>query len=172
MPVTRQVAWYVDAALGYSRNWGSLSGTIAFPGVLRTAQGNPMANQFLGSVEAGVAVRLDPRLALTPFARFDVTTATQSGFSESGGGAIGLNAVAQTTTGVRSIIGLQVSGTMVVAEATSLWLAARAGWAHDYADLSGIRLPRFLGKPDTSFTVVGPKPRRTVMRRRWARAPI
>ena len=46
-------AWYVDAAAGYSYNWGTLSRTIAFPGVLRTAQGNPTANQFLGSVEAG-----------------------------------------------------------------------------------------------------------------------
>ena len=30
-------AWYVDAAAGYSYNWGTLSRTIAFPGVLRTS---------------------------------------------------------------------------------------------------------------------------------------
>lgn len=67
---------------------------------------------------------------------------------------------AQTTTGVRGILGLQLSGTAVLADALSLWLAARAGWAHDYADLSGSFTANFLGKPDTSFTVLGPTPDR------------
>src|SRR5262245_58725797 len=86
--------WYVDAAAGYAYNWGSLSRTIAFPGILRTAQGNPTANQFLGSAESGVAVPIHPRLAFTPFGRLEVTTATQNSFSESGAGAMGLNAAA------------------------------------------------------------------------------
>src|SRR5258708_19047078 len=43
--------WYVDGALGYAHYWGNLSRAIAFPGILRTAQGNPTANQFLGSAE-------------------------------------------------------------------------------------------------------------------------
>ena len=152
--------WYVDAALGYAYNWGSLSRTIAFPGIFRTAQGNPTANQFLGSVESGLAVPLDRRLALTPFGRLEVTNATQNGFSESGAGAIGLNGIAQTTTGVRSIVGLQLSGPLSIAESQNLWLALRLGWAHDYADLSGTLTANFLGKPDTSFTVVGPTPDR------------
>jgi outer membrane autotransporter protein len=152
--------WYVDAALGYAYNWGTLSRTIAFPGIFSTAQGNPTANQFLGSVESGMAVPLTPRLALTPFGRLEVTTATQNGFSESGAGGIGLNAAAQTTTGVRSIIGLQLSGSTSITEQQDLWLTLRLGWAHDYADLSGTLTANFLGKPDTSFTVVGPTPDR------------
>jgi outer membrane autotransporter protein len=160
MPAIRPAPGYVDAALGYAYNWGSLSRTIAFPGIFRTAQGNPTANQFLGSVESGLAVPLDRRLALTPFGRLEVTSATQNGFSESGAGAIGLNAVAQTTTGVRSILGLQLSGPLSIAESQNLWLALRLGWAHDYADLSGTLTANFLGKPDTSFTVVGPTPDR------------
>ncbi len=152
--------WYVDAALGYAYNWGALARTIAFPGIFRTAQGNPTANQFLGSVEAGLAMALNRRLAVTPFGRLDVTSAGQNGFSESGAGAIGLNAAAQTTTGVRSILGLQLSGPLPLAEAHNLWLALRLGWAHDYADLSGTLTANFLGKPDTSFTVVGPTPDR------------
>ena len=153
-------AWYVDAALGYAYNWSSLSRTIVFPGVFRTAQGNPSANQFLGSIESGLAVPLNTRLALTPFGRFEVTSSTQNGFAETGGGAISLNAATQTTTGVRSIIGLQFSGTTSVAPSQDLGLAVRVGWAHDYADLSGSLTANFLGKPDTSFTVVGPTPDR------------
>lgn len=153
-------AWYIDAAAGYSYNWGALSRTIAFPGVLRTAQGNPTAHQFLGSIESGLALPINPRLAVTPFGRLDVTTAAQNGFSETGAGAIGLNVSSQTTTGVRSILGLQLSGTAILADALSLWLAARAGWAHDYADLSGSLTANFLGKPDTSFTTLGPTPDR------------
>lgn len=156
--------WYVEAALGYAYNWASMSRTIAFPGVLRRAQGNPIANQFLGSVESGVAVPLNPRLAVTPFGRLDVTSAAQNGFSESGAGAAGLNAAPQTTTGVRSIIGVQLAGTTAIGEALHLWVAARAGWAHDYADLSGTLTANFLGKPDTSFTVVGPTPDRNAAR--------
>jgi outer membrane autotransporter protein len=153
-------AWYVDAAVGYAYNWSSLTRTVVFPGVFRTAQGNPSANQFLGSVESGVAFSLDPRLALTPFGRFEVTASTQNGFAESGAGAIGLNAAAQTTTGVRTILGLQLSSSVSAIERQDLWLAVRAGWAHDYADLSGSLTANFLGKPDTSFTVIGPTPDR------------
>ena len=61
---------------------------------------------------------------------------------------------------MRSVVGLQFSGTMAIDEALGLWLAARAGWAHDYADLSGSVTANFLGKPDTSFTVIGPMPDR------------
>jgi outer membrane autotransporter protein len=153
-------AWYVDAAAGYAYNWGALSRTIAFTGVLRSASGNPTANQFLGSIESGLAMPLNPRLAVSPFGRLEVTAAGQNAFSESGAGAIGLNVSSQATTGVRSIVGLQLSGTTVIDQALSLWLAARAGWAHDYADLSAVLTANFLGKPDTSFTVVGPTPDR------------
>ena len=153
-------AWYVDAALGYAYNWSSLTRSIIFPGVFRTAQGNPAANQFLGSIESGLAVPLNNRVALTPFGRFEVTSSTQNGFAETGGGAISLNTATQTTTGVRSIIGLQLSGTTAIAPSQDLGLAVRVGWAHDYADLSGSLTANFLGKPDTSFTVVGPTPDR------------
>jgi uncharacterized protein with beta-barrel porin domain len=152
--------WYVDAAAGYAYNWSSLSRTIVFPGVFRVAQGNPAANQFLGSIEGSHGFALGRQMALTPFGRFEVTAATQNGFAETGAGAISLNAAAQTTTSVRSIIGLQVSGSVSALRPQDLWLAARAGWAHDYADVSGTLSASFLGKPDTSFTVVGPSPDR------------
>jgi outer membrane autotransporter protein len=153
-------AWYVDGALGYAHYWGNLSRTIAFPGILRTAQGNPTANQFLGSVESGLGFSMNPRLTLTPFARVEVTAATQNAFTETGAGAINLNAAAQNTTGVRSILGMQFSGSVAIAEAQDLWLVLRLGWAHDYADLSGKLTANFVGKPDTSFTVLGPTPDR------------
>jgi outer membrane autotransporter protein len=153
-------AWYVDGALGYAYNWGSLSRTVAFPGLFRTAQGNPTANQFLGSLESGLEFPLNPRLALTPFVRVEVTAATQNAFTESGAGAINLSAAAQNTTGVRSIVGLELSGSVAVAEAQRLWLAVRVGWAHDYADLTGTLTANFVGKPDTAFTVFGPAPDR------------
>jgi outer membrane autotransporter protein len=153
-------AWYVDAAVGYAYNWGSLSRTIVFPGVFRTAQGNPLADQFLGSLEAGHAFALGPQVALTPFGRFELTASTQNGFAENGAGAISLNAAAQGTTSVRTIVGAQLSGSVSAVAAQDLWLAVRAGWAHDYADVSGALTANFLGKPDTSFTVIGPTPDR------------
>ena len=84
----------------------------------------------------------------------------QGSFSESGAGAIGLNVNAQTTTGVRSILGIELAGTVPLTEDQPLRLALRLGWAHDYADLTGSVTANFLGKPDTNFTVVGPTPDR------------
>lgn len=152
--------WYVDAAAGYAYNWGSLTRTIAFPGISRTAQGNPTASQFIGSAETGIAFNVSPRLALTPFARVEVTAASQNPFTETGAGAISLNAAAQNTTGVRSIIGMELSGSMALSSTQSLSMALRLGWAHDYADLSGALNANFVGKPDTSFVVYGPTPDR------------
>jgi outer membrane autotransporter protein len=152
--------WYVDAAAGYAYNWGGLTRTIVFPGILRTAQGNPTANQFIGSAESGLAFTVTPSLALTPFGRIEVTAASQNAFTETGAGAISLNATAQNTTGVRSILGMEFSGTVEITKAQSLSMALRLGWAHEYADLSGALNANFVGKPDTSFVVYGPTPDR------------
>ncbi len=152
--------WYVDGAVGYAHYWGNLSRTIAFPELLRTAQGAPTANQFLGSIESGFGFSLNPRLALTPFARLEVTAATQNAFTETGAGAINLSAASQNTTGVRSVLGVELSGSVAIAESRILQLAVRAGWAHDYADVTGTLTANFVGKPDTSFTVYGPTPDR------------
>ena len=152
--------WYVDAAAGYAYNWGNLTRTIAFPGIFRTAQGNPTANQFIGSIESGLAFSVTPRLALTFFARVEVTSASQNPFTETGVGAISLSATAQNTTGVRSIFGVEFSGSVAITKTQPLSMALRLGWAHDYADLSGALNASFVGKPDTSFIVYGPTPDR------------
>ncbi|HSI01947.1 MAG TPA: autotransporter outer membrane beta-barrel domain-containing protein [Reyranella sp.] len=152
--------WYADGTLGYAYNTSSLSRSIAIPGFLRTAQGHPIAHQILGSLEVGRTVATVGRAALTPFARAEIVTTFQSSFSESGAGAIGLTANAQTTTGVRSILGLELAGIIALSEQQPLRLALRLGWAHDYADLSGTMTANFLGKPDTTFTVFGPTPDR------------
>ena len=152
--------WYVDAAVGYAYNWGSLTRTIAFPGIFRTAQGSPTANQFIASAESGLGLTVNPRLALTPFVRLEVSASGQNAFTETGAGAISLNAQAQATTGVRSVLGFEVAGSVAVAERQDLSLALRLGWAHDYADVSGALTASFVGKPDTSFTVNGPAPSR------------
>jgi outer membrane autotransporter protein len=130
---------------------------------VRTAQGNPTAHQILGSLEAGAAVATLGRATLTPFGRVEIVTTLQNAFSESGANAIGLNGDAQTTTGVRGILGIELAGRVSLTERQPLGLALRLGWAHDYADLSGALTASFLGKPDTKFTVVGPMPDRDAL---------
>lgn len=152
--------WYADGTLGYAYNASSLSRSIAIPGFARTAQGNPVAHQILGSLEAGGAVASFGRIGVMPFARVEVVSTFQGSFSESGAGAIGLNVNAQTTTGVRSILGVELAGIVALTEQQPLRLALRLGWAHDYADLTGAVTANVLGKPDTNFTVVGPTPDR------------
>ncbi len=153
-------SWYADGVVGYAYNTSSLSRSITLPGFVRTAQGNPIAHQIMGSLEAGVAAASAGRLTFAPFARAELVSTMQGAFSESGAGAIGLNAQAQTTTGVRSIVGVEMSGSVPLAERQPLRVALRLGWAHDYADLTGALTANFLGKPDTTFTVIGPMPDR------------
>jgi outer membrane autotransporter protein len=86
--------------------------------------------------------------------------AGQNSFTETGAGAISLTGTTQNTTGVRSIIGMEFSGSVSLADRQDLSMALRVGWAHDYADLSGALTASFVGKPDTSLTVYGPMPDR------------
>jgi Autotransporter beta-domain. len=62
---------------------GAISaGSIAFPGVARTASGSPGANEFLSNLETGYHFHLDDRTALTPFAAMQGIVIAQGAFTE------------------------------------------------------------------------------------------
>ena len=146
---------YFDGALGYSYDSARVSRTIAFPGVWGVAYGNPTDNVFLSRVESGYRAPVNNRTTLTPFASFQGIVAGQNSFGESGAEAAGLNVRGVTDASAQSILGGEVSYDLPVGFAVPLSLAARAGWAHDFADVNRGITAGLQGTPDASFTVNG-----------------
>lgn len=132
-----------------------MSRTIAFPGVWGVAYGNPTDNVFLSRVESGYRAPVNNRTTLTPFASFQGIVAGQNSFGESGAEAAGLNVRGVTDASAQSILGGEVSYDLPVGFAVPLSLAARAGWAHDFADVNRGITAGLQGTPDASFTVNG-----------------
>ena len=147
--------WYADGALGYSYNSAGVTRGIDFPGVSRVAFGNLTDNAFLSRAEAGYRIRLDDRTAATPFASFQGIVAGQNGFTEDGAGAAGLNVKGVTDASALSILGGEVSYDLPIGLAVPLGISARAGWAHDFADVSRGIAANLQGTPDAGFTVNG-----------------
>lgn len=156
-------AFYFDALAGYGYNDNQMTRQIILSGLQpRTAQGRTVANQFLGQVEAGYRIGLYAPAAasLTPFARFQGTTVSQAGFSESGAGSLNLNVAAQTTGSARSVLGAEFAGAFGAEGREKLALQLRLGWAHEYADTSRPVTANFAGAPGSNFTVFGAAPQR------------
>ncbi len=152
--------WYIDGALGYSYNSAGVNRSIDFPGVTRAAFANPVANAFLSRAETGYHFLLDDRTTATPFASFQGIVAGQSSFAEGGAGAVNLNVNGHNAALALSILGAELGYDLPVGLAVPLGFSARAGWAHDFADVNRSITATLQGTPDASFTVNGaPWPR-------------
>jgi outer membrane autotransporter protein len=156
-----QAALYVDALAGYAHFDNRLQRQISFPGVQRTANGNTQANQAFGQVEAGYKLPTGiANTSVTPFARLQLSTTTQDGFSEWGASSIDLAVTAQTTTSARGVLGVDLAGSFDIGETHTLDLNLRLGWSHEYADTSRPMTAAFAGAPGNPFTVYGATPSR------------
>ncbi len=147
--------WYADGALGYSYNSAGVTRGIDFPGVSRVAYGNLVDNAFLSRAEAGYRIRLNGRTTATPFASFQGIVAGQNGFTEGGAGAAALDVKGVTDASAQSVLGGEVAYDLPVGFAAPLNISARAGWAHDFADVSRGITANLQGTPDGGFTVSG-----------------
>jgi outer membrane autotransporter protein len=131
---------------------------IIIPGMAyRTAQGYTTANQLFGQVEAGYRLDVAPRFGgfVTPFARLQGSTSTQNGFSETGADSLNLTIAQQTTNSLRSVLGAQLGAAIDAGWQGKLNVYLRAGWSHEYADLSRPVTSAFAGAPALTFTTQG-----------------
>ncbi len=156
-----QSAFYLDGMAGYGYNDNQMTRQIVLTNLAaRTAQGRTGANQFLAQVEAGYRIGIyEPAaLSITPFARFQGTTNSQNGFTESGAGALNLAVAAQTTGSARSVLGAEFAGAFGPEGREKLALQMRLGWAHEYANTARPVTAAFAGAPGANFTVFGAAP--------------
>jgi len=149
---------YLDALAGYAHADNRMSRPLIIPGLpYRVAQGYTTANQFFGQFEAGYRVDVAPRFGgfVTPFARLQGSTSTQNGFSESGADSLNLTVAQQTTNSLRTVVGAQVGAAIDAGWHGKLNLVFRAGWSHEYADLTRPVTSAFAGAPALTFTTQG-----------------
>jgi outer membrane autotransporter protein len=152
--------WYLDGALGYAYGGAQVSRSIVFPGQARAASGQPDANMFLGSIEAGYPLALDPATRVTPLAGLQAVTASRRTFTESRAGAIDLRVSGATVASVRGMLGVQLDHAVQVGLEKPLGLSLRAAWSLEFADAARTAAVGFTGTPDAGFTVHGaPAPR-------------
>jgi outer membrane autotransporter protein len=149
------VQWYADATVGYAYSHGALERSVVFPGVSRTAQGSPNANEFLSTVETGYRLSVGEHTAVTPFATFQGIVIGQNAFGESGAGAIDLHIGSQTSASAGSVLGAELSHRLDIGSKWPLLMTLRAGWGHDFADTGRSINASFEGARGPAFTVNG-----------------
>lgn len=154
--------FYADALVGYANANNRMQRVIALPGnPTALANGNTSANQGLGQIEAGYkfGLGMGVNTSISPFARLQVGSSNQAGFTEYGGGVFNLAVASQTTTSVRSTLGVDLAGSFAVG-GTLLDLGLRLGWLHEYADTARPMTAAFAAAPASQFTVFGATPQR------------
>jgi outer membrane autotransporter protein len=150
--------FYTDLLAGYAHSDNTMQRQISIPGLAtRTARGQASANQVFGQVESGYRVELggDGGAFVTPFARLQGSTTSQSGFTESGADSLDLNVAPQTANSLRSVLGAQLGNGFDVGWRDRLALILRLGWSHDFADTSRPVNASFVGAPAQPFVVTG-----------------
>jgi fibronectin-binding autotransporter adhesin len=158
-----QSGFYVDALAGYAYYNNQVHRQIMIPGLdQRTATGSTGANQVLGQIEGGYKfdVYAPAAATITPFGRFQITSVTQNGFTESGAQSIDLNVFQQTTNSQRTTIGADLAGAIGIGDDRKLNLDFRLGWMHEFADTSRPLTAAFAGGLGNAFTVFAASPAR------------
>jgi subtilase-type serine protease len=113
-----------------------------------------------GRLEAAYEVAKVSRVAFSPFAAFEAQSMRSPGFVEqdafAGGAAVGgLTVRGQTGATTRSILGLDVRGSLDIGQLTMQGFV-RAGWGH-YFDQATSSTAFLTGIPGSDFTVTGSK---------------
>ncbi|MCF3934377.1 autotransporter outer membrane beta-barrel domain-containing protein [Acuticoccus sp. M5D2P5] len=147
-------AAYFDWAAGYAHGNADVTRNIAFPGVVRTATGEPQSNAFLLSLEAGYGFALGGASRVTPFAGFETILVRQNGFAERGAGAIDLLVDGQSSATASGLLGAAIAHRFRAGPA-AIDVMLRAGWRHDFADTERTVTANFAGLPGAPFTVAG-----------------
>lgn len=149
---------YLDALAGYAHSDNRMNRPIVIAGLpYRAAQGYTTANQFFGQLETGYKIDVVRRIGgfVTPFVRLQGSTSTQNGFTETGADSLNLAVAQQTTNSLRTVLGAQLGAAIDAGWQSKLNVLFRAGWSHEYADLSRPVTASFAGAPALSFTTQG-----------------
>ena len=139
------------------------SASINTPGLpTGITNGSASANQFIGQIETGYRIGLDfpARTSVSPFGRLQIGASNQAGFTECGTSLYNLTVASQTTTSVRSTLGVDLAAGFDLGGGPPLDLGLRLGWMHEYADTGRPMTAAFAAAPGGQFTAFGATPQR------------
>ncbi|HEY4166690.1 MAG TPA: autotransporter domain-containing protein [Reyranella sp.] len=154
---------YVDAALAYGYNTFNTTRAINTGAMSEVATGAFDGQQYGGRVEGGWRFAIDQN-TLTPFAGMTVQALNQSGYSETSRdvttgnqGLLGVTVQGQTTTSVRSVLGLQFETAIGAVDSAVLKPRLRLGWGHEFNTNRSATVALSL-LPGAPFQVTGAQP--------------
>lgn len=156
-------AFYVNAAMSYSRFEGTTTRSITGIGTPETAKSSTVSSQLAGRVEVGRPFEIGKagvsQVGLTPFAalqpaQFWQPATTETSTTGTGGpGVFALAYQAQSTTSLPMFLGAQIDAqTEVNALPLKAWL--RVAWVHEFMPNRQVTAG-FVNLPGSLFTVDG-----------------
>jgi outer membrane autotransporter protein len=154
---------YIDAALAYGYNSFNTTRSINTGAISEVAYGTFDGHQYGGRIEGGWRFAIDQH-ALTPFAGLTLQALSQSGYGETSQNTatgapsvLGVTVQGQTTTSVRSVLGLQFDTTIGASDSVVLKPRLRLGWAHEFNTNRSATVALSL-LPGAPFQVTGAQP--------------
>ncbi len=154
---------YVDAALAYGYNNFNTTRAINTGAMSEVAYGAFDGHQYGGRVEGGWRFAIDQH-TVTPFAGLTVQALSQSGYSETSRdtttgnpGLLGVTVQGQTTTSVRSVLGLQFETAIGAVDSAVVKPRLRLGWGHEFNTNRSATVALSL-LPGAPFQVTGTQP--------------
>lgn len=153
----RMGAAYLSGGLAYGWQRVTTDRTVTVSGTDRL-EASFNAQTFAARLEGGYRFAT-PWVGLTPYAALQSTSFFMPSYAESaisGSNQFALSYGSQTTTNVRTELGMRVDKTFVVAEGVFA-LNGRAAWAHD-SNTDRLATATFQTLPGATFTVNGATP--------------
>ncbi|PKN32508.1 MAG: hypothetical protein CVU61_17760, partial [Deltaproteobacteria bacterium HGW-Deltaproteobacteria-19] len=155
-----QDRWYVDVALTQTRNNYTMSRSIDFGELSRTAESSYDGYEFSGYVEAGY--RLQARgFQITPVLSCQALRHHRNGFQESGADSLNLNSEGEDTDSLQTSLGMKISKTFNAGERLTLTPEFAARWVYEFGDPEARLKARFADVPTGSFAVYSDNARRS-----------
>jgi uncharacterized protein with beta-barrel porin domain len=142
--------WFVDGDLSFGWNDDTEYREILFPGYAAAPYGSYSGQTYTAFGITGLNL-FAAGLTLTPLASLQYSYVTFGGYSESGGGAIGLKVHGQNYSYLESGLGGQVSDQFDV-RGGALMPQIHAKWLHEIANPAARETAAFLAPGSASFT--------------------
>jgi len=146
---------YANLLLAYTHHDVDTTRDILIGGVTRTAEGDHDGDEFDGNLEVGLDLG-EGTFQAQPFVGLSYTGLHESGFEETGAGALNLDVDSSTTDSLRSALGVRVAWNLKSSGGVRWIPQLQARWEHQMLDSdteTSAAFPGMTGAP--SFTVSG-----------------
>lgn len=141
--------WNVNGNLMLAHNANNMNRNITVGAISRTA--NARFDSKTVSAYGEVSYDLpQASWTLQPLAGLGVTHNRNDGFTETGAGALNIQANAQNTTSTKTLFGARA-----LFDLNGIQVQPRAMWAHEFGDLNKAMTAQLQGSPAASFATYG-----------------